>query len=307
LLGVHYNLDLKFEEQEKLSINGITNDLRNIRTCSFTFKQKCNVINSMIIPKVSSRMNTIIYSNKTLEEMDKKIKEVVCDSLNIQKKCADFRIYRRFDDLGPNISSLRDEQLQAFVATAIHNGLNSQAVYPRTCLKQRYLDNNYDMTNLKPMRQKELQNSGFWENLTNSISVFKGSCKTIGLNIDFNNQNKVPVLELENNIFTHNNFDLMINNNQEEFVPVFTDGSLANVKGTVTAGSAAVWKTVEKNHWKDKTVGKQTSLNSELFAYEAALSIAPIDKNLIIFTDCLSGINSLNEKKYSQIRSGIKF
>jgi len=141
--------------------------------------------------------------------------------------------------------------------------------------------------NLQLMNRKDLTNADFWGNLINCLRVLKKSCKSIGISVDFNNLKQEPVLELRTNTFNQNDHQLLRNCDQVEFVPAFTDGSLVNAGPSGAAGSAVVWRIDGNNHWQDRTVGKQTSLNSELFAYEAALSLAPIDKNLIIFTDCL--------------------
>jgi len=53
MLGVHYNLDLNFEHQEKLSLQNLIRD------------QKVKIINLMLTPRITSKLNTILYSPET--------------------------------------------------------------------------------------------------------------------------------------------------------------------------------------------------------------------------------------------------
>lgn len=175
MLGVHYNLDLNFEHQEKLSLQNLIRDLAKIKNRCFTTNQKVKIINLMLTPRITSKLNTILYSPETLKKMDEKIKRMMCQTIGIPQTTCGETLWRRHEDMGINLNSIVDEQIQAFLATAINHGLNSPNPFPRRCLEQRLLDipNMYDFENIKKTQKMSLVNIDFWTNLKRIIGTLR--------------------------------------------------------------------------------------------------------------------------------------
>jgi ribonuclease HI len=117
------------------------------------------------------------------------------------------------------------------------------------------------------------------------------------LDLDWDEDNKPEIFPLKKNLFDNSKYDLWHHQNKA-FVPIFTDGSKKDTK----AASAVYWKKNSSENWKDRTSGKQTSINAELQAFEKALAEAPIDRGmkLIIFSDSTSAISLIqNDRSYS--------
>lgn len=300
LLGVYYNLKLDFQYQQNLCIKTLRSDLNKIRNKCFTAKQKCTLINQVFIPKVNFRMNTFIFDYKNIEKMDNMMKNLLAHALNIPNVVSKETLWRRCEDLGFGLNSLADEQLQAFLSTALNHGLNTEHPYPRTLLAQRLADApQIDWEKITRKTKNQLTNNNFLQNLLTVMGILKEYAIADSLHFDPNNTYKTPVYPTENIMSDLSKHQIWHHPLHGSFVPIFTDGSLRNRQPNNIATSAVYFKDGSPLNWSGRTIGKQTPINSELNAIEKAISLAPLNKNCVIFSDCKPAIDAINNLSYS--------
>lgn len=308
LLGIYYNLDLDFEQQENITTNALKQDLGKLRNTCLTVNQTNTIINCMIIPRVSARLNTICMSQETLRRMDKQITNLLCNKTNIPISTTGETFWRRYEDLGFQTNSVQDEQIVSFISTAFNSGLNSKQKFPRECLRQRYVNSPNKLIDIPKIKRKDntdnisLRGSDFWWDLEGLLGAMNGEGHDVGYS--HHTQRQTEIMPLVGNTFLSNNQDYELINRQDGiYVPIYTDGSYN--KEARSAGSATIFKrpwNASKANFAGLTSGKQTSINAELFAIEVAISRGPIDENIIIFTDCLSAIKLIHPNRpYKEI------
>lgn len=216
-------------------------------------------------------MKFVKFNDETVEEMDKIVAAKISRASNMQ-----YNIRKEAIQIELGIKSIGKIHEKLFLNSCIFAGLNFPDEFPKNTLLQRLKDKNYKDYNSIHEAEKILAKYNMNIQLCNQKKIFK---------INMNPK------EYNENIHSVNYIDKM----NIEWVVAATDGSAKD-------GNAASAFTYNENPNNVRTVNplNDHSYYSELLALLITISEAPINKNILIMTDCLSTIEMINRKKWTK-------
>jgi hypothetical protein len=267
-LGVTLNINLDFNEQKEDSINKIQRYISIIDSPIFNTKHKVEIINKIILPKITYPMQFIEYDKNTLENIDKIISRQLSKKSSMQSNLKPTSL-----QLWLKVKSSKQLFNTNFCNTFINHGLNKNSQYPKVSLIQRNKD-------LDP----------FDENKYNSIGTLK---KILS-------DNKLQIIPKSNkNTETINYRPWFIDRQIHKLFIKDSDHNIWLV--AASDGSAKGDKVSTTINYNPYGIGQKqlipynnSSFNAELLGITTILAEAP-EKNLLIITDCMNTIDLKNE------------
>jgi hypothetical protein len=75
VLGIWVNLELTWEEQEKIARRRVDEIMNQLEGRCFTVKQKVEVVNKLVMPGLEYRMAVVKFSDKSIKKMEDRVTE----------------------------------------------------------------------------------------------------------------------------------------------------------------------------------------------------------------------------------------
>lgn len=145
LLGVYQSMDGKWDNQELRSTGTLDLDLEKIYRKCYTIKQKVRIINLLFIPKIRYRLQVAKFSERRLEELDRRNSKFLIEELRLPPN---LKRERMFDEETIGLISIEDEQASSLIATMLEHGFNAPGKFPREALLRRDKDRDENHPNL---------------------------------------------------------------------------------------------------------------------------------------------------------------
>jgi hypothetical protein len=261
VLGLHINLNLTWEEQEKISLDAMAVAIKETQTLRINPITKAKVLNIVHIPRVQYVMSIARFSQKTLTKLNSLTTDMMKKALKIPKNIKSNKIWSRISQGGTGLYNFNDVNTASLVSTYINQGINSQNSITKEATSQRYIKESTvgpaksftELAKVLPMKIYTQRP----RNLNSRQSTYKSTNKTLT--------------------------DL----NGTKFLPAWTDGSHRS-----DATTSAMKIHNRTRAWPTQV--KLNSANAEIEALEECMKSMEEQQHYIVFVDC-KGLESITK------------
>ena len=271
-LGYHTNIKGDTAEQERICLNGLRADIREISKAQLTVAQKVWVLMGKAIPAITFSMGCLIHSEKAQKEYDKEIRGLMLKITGTSHVTGGthgtWALHAFYNKDFWGLRSLQDLQVTELSGTFVDQVLNGCSPMVRTLARKAGSGSTNQGQGVLRYRLTELLNKHGMQ-LIETPGI--RSAVVVRRHEDANQVMKMGIDETW----------------------MWTDGSLTS---DLRAGSGLVWQDTT-GQWKTdsfRTRAEQSVIEAEYEALEAALARAPPSRPLRVFVDNREVVGKVN-------------
>jgi ribonuclease HI len=281
LLGLKSEISQNYETQMKDCVSSLQLDINYITNKNLYLKQRIQIINSLLIPKILYKMNVLNFDDSHIKKMNNIVVGEARKAIRCPRNYSDQRFWKETKDGGMGLLNLKVVNEKTIINTFMNQAINHASTFPKKCIIHQLKEQGLTVATMSRMNNLKTKDKSYLLDVARAL-------KEMPFKIIEKQTRQLSDITL--NLNEGNHYTLYDKISHKTVTAVFTDGSYSQKTGQ--AGAACAYGPNNVRYWPAKY--KTTSYGTELEGLEVAIATAKAD---IIFCDCLGAMNAVGDWK----------